>query len=436
MKQRRSLFIILGVVVLVVVGVSIWFLRQQTVLNPHAAASTTISFANPTQTIKNGQQFSSDITVDPGTNSVSLVKLILTYDSSQLQIASGASSLTPNTTAFPQTLDAPATNCNGTLCTLSATFAIGANPTAAITTPTKLATFTATVLAADQTPVTVGFDQSTSVYSVAVGDQASENVLSSTAPLSFTVNGISAGGDSPTPTTGGNIPTPTEAGLCSVNTSTCAWDNLSTATSYHYKITDKTTGNVISEGDLTAPQTSVNFQQIPGDNYTCAVSATNACKTDTAATVSNTCPAITSTPTLSPTPTLTPTVTPTGQPSATPAPTATPQPSKLACNGACTSDSQCGTNMACIGGFCRNPSCSTEYSCTCAQPTTPPQQPAQGQPAVLTQAPQYIAAAPTNAPLPTVAPRMLPTGPGDTFIKIGVIGAALALIGGLLIFGL
>ncbi|HSW88877.1 MAG TPA: hypothetical protein VLG12_06970 [Candidatus Saccharimonadales bacterium] len=427
MKQQRSLFIILGIVILAVVGVSVWYLRFQTVVNPHAAASTTLAFTTPTQTITKGQKFSSDITVDPGTNSISVVKLVLTYNSDQLQVASDASTLVANTTAFPQTLQAPATTCNGTLCTLTATLAIGSDPTRAITTKTTLATFNATALAADQTSVTVGFDQSTAVYSVGTGDQASENVLSSTSPLIFTING--SGNNN------GTTPTPTEAGLCSVNTSTCAWDNLTSATSYHYKITDKTTGNVVSEGDLTPPQASVNFSQVPGDNYTCTVTAANACKTDSATTVSNTCPAITATPTLSPTPTTSPTVTPTPLPSATPAPTATPEPSKLACNGACTTDSNCTTGLACIGGFCRNPSCSTIYSCSCITPTSTPaptSPPAQSQP----QQPQYIAAAPTSTPIPTQAPKMLPTGPGDTFIKVGIIGAAIALVGGLLIFGL
>lgn len=430
MKQRRGLFIILGIVILAVVGVSIWFIRQRTVTAPRAAASTTLSFVAPTQTVQNGQQLSSDIMITPGTNSVSVVKLVLTYNSDQLQVASDASSFVVNSAAFPQTLQEPATTCNGTLCTLSATYAIGADPTKAITAPTTLGTFKATVIAPDQTPVTVGFDQTAAVYSVGTGDQAGENVLASTAPLSFTVN-AAIGGTTPTGT--GTGPTPTEAGLCSVNTSTCAWDNLSTATSYHYKITDKTTGNVISEGDINAPQSSVNFQQIPGDNYTCEVAASNACKKDAVSSVSNTCPAITSTPTLSPTPTVSPTVTPSPLPSATPGPTATPQPALLTCNGACTADTNCQTGLACVGGFCRNPSCSTEYSCTCPQPATPTQVVQQSAP---TQAPQYIAAAPTNTPIPTVAPKMLPTGPGDTFIKVGIIGAALALVGGLLIFGL
>ncbi|HSW97186.1 MAG TPA: hypothetical protein VLF89_05155 [Candidatus Saccharimonadales bacterium] len=428
MKQQRGLFIILGIVILAIVGVSVWYLRFQTVVNPHAAASTTLAFTTPAQTIMHGQQFSSDITVDPGTNSISVVKLVLTYNSSQVQVASDTSALVPNATAFPQTLQASATTCNGTLCTITTTIGIGSDPTRAITTKTTLATFNATVLAADQTAVTIGFDQSTAVYSVGTGDQAGENVLSSTVPLSFTVNGNG--------NNNGTTPTPTEAGICSVNTSICAWDNLSTATSYHYKITDKTTGNVVSEGDLTPPQASVNFSQVPGDNYSCTVTAANACKADQATTVNNTCPAITSTPTMSPSPTLSPTVTPTGLPSATPAPTATPEPSKLTCNGACTTDSSCQTGLACIGGFCRNPSCSTAYSCTCITPTStpaptsPPAQPQQP------QQPQYIAAAPTWTPIPTQTPKMLPTGPGDTFIKVGIIGAALALVGGLLIFGL
>jgi hypothetical protein len=403
MKQQRTSIIIISIILIAaIVGVSVYFLQQRTVTNPHAAASTTVAFTAPTTAVSSGQQISSDITVDPGNNQVSLVKLVLTYDSSQLQIASDASSLVANQTAFPQTLEPPTTSCNGTQCMLSATFSIGSNPTNAIQTKTKLATFNATVLAADQTPITVGFDQTTAVYSIATTDQANENVLSSTVPLSFTVGST---------LTTSNGPTPTTAGTCSMSTATCAWDTLTGAGSYHYKITDTTTSNTIKEGDITPPQSSVDFPQTPGDTYTCVVSAASVCgTTGQTATTTNTCPinpTVTPTikPTVTPTPTmtLTPTMTPTPAPTTTPVPTATPYPTL--------------------------PPAPTN-------PPAQPQQPAQpAQPQQPAQPPQYIAAAPTATPKPQ-APKMMPTGPGDTLIKVGIGGVVLAIVGGLLVFGL
>ncbi len=68
------------------------------------------------------------------------------------------------------------------------------------------------------------------------------------------------------------------------------------------------------------------------------------------------------------TPTPTPTTTPTTTPSSTP----------NSCNGTCGSDINCDSGFTCSGGFCRNPSCPAEESCSCPgtststpAPTTP-----------------------------------------------------------------
>jgi hypothetical protein len=280
-KNNRLVFILIFLIIAGIIAVSVWFLQRRTVTTPHAAASTTVAFIAPAQTIMSGQQVSSSITVDPGNNQVSVVKLVLTYDNTQLQISSATNSLLPNASAFPQTLQPPATTCSGTQCTLTATFSIGSDPTKAIQTKTTLATFTATVIAQPQTTVTVGYESPTAVYSIASADQAAQNILASTVPLTFTVGGSS--------------------NVCQQNKSTCSWDALANVTTYHYKVTDTTSETTVQEGDVNAPQTTVLFPSQAGKTYSCNVTAANECGSGTAGSGESTCPLPSLTPSVTPT---------------------------------------------------------------------------------------------------------------------------------------
>ncbi len=283
-KYHKSLlYFAAAFFIVTAIGITVWFIRQRTVTTPHAAASTTLSFATPIQTIAAGQSMSSDIMVNPGTNQVSLVKVFITYDGSKLQ-ANGASSLVVNQAAFPQTLVAPTTSCNGTQCTLSATFSIGSDPTKAIQTTTKMATLNLTAIAGTNGSTTqIAFDQSTSVYSIAQTDQASENVLSSTTPLTVTITG------------NGNT--------CQMNQATCSWNNANNTTTYHYVVVETDSGTTIQTGDVQTPQTRVTFPSEPGKTYSCTVNAVNACGQGTAGLGTSTCPLPSATPTPSETPT-------------------------------------------------------------------------------------------------------------------------------------
>ena len=139
--------------------------------------------------------------------------------------------------------------------------------------------------------------------------------------------------DSPLPET---APPP----ACQANVSTCAWDAVETAVSYHYKITRVASENssttpdssIIKEGDIQSPGTSVTFVSEDNATYTCEVAATNVCGTGDKASTTATCVVPTSTPSPTPTPvpsstpTPTPTITPTPIPSSTPVPSSTPTP--------------------------------------------------------------------------------------------------------------
>src|SRR5436190_643277 len=67
-SNHAALFILGGFLVVSVVGISVWFLRQQTITKPQAAPSTTITFNPQSQTISGEQSVSSAIVVDPGQN--------------------------------------------------------------------------------------------------------------------------------------------------------------------------------------------------------------------------------------------------------------------------------------------------------------------------------------------------------------------------------
>ncbi len=145
--------------------------------------------------------------------------------------------------------------------------------------------------------------------------------------------------------TDSTLPVTATPPACQANISTCSWDAVDTAVSYHYKITQIITdddaiptpgANIIKEGDIQSPGTSVTFVSEANATYTCEVAATNACGTGEKASATATCAVPTATPTPTPTttpipsatPTSSPTPTPTSTPTPTPVPSATPTPTK------------------------------------------------------------------------------------------------------------
>ena len=289
-KSNKPVFIFFtGFLVISIVGISVWFLRLQTVTSPHATAATTLTFSPSSQTVTNGSSFVTDIIVDPGNNQVSAIKLNLTYDNSHVEIASPASSLLVNQQAFPQTLSVPVTSCNGTQCTLSAIFSVGSDPTKVIQTKTTVATLTLKALTgASNSTTNISFNASTSVYSVYSADQMQENVLASASPLTLVITGNNS--------------------VCMPNQSNCSWDAVTNATGYHYKVTETVSGGTIKEGNVDASQTSVTFASEAGKTYKCEVNASNICGKGSSGVGKNTCPVPTATPTPSPSVTPMPTI--------------------------------------------------------------------------------------------------------------------------------
>lgn len=186
-KQRLVIIGFLAVL-LVAIPATIFLLKGTTGGgSSRAAPSTVLSLTTTQAQVAPGDSVAVNVVANPGTNAISVIQLSISYDSTKLSTASGG--FAPNTTSFPTTLN-PVTYgpCTGNFCTITTTLAIGADPTKAITTKTTVGTITFQALAAtDQGPTTVSFGTDTTVFSVGSTDQANENVLSSTQPLSLTI---------------------------------------------------------------------------------------------------------------------------------------------------------------------------------------------------------------------------------------------------------
>lgn len=208
----RKLFLI-GFVFILLVGipVAVYLVQQQTTENSHAQQSTDLAFS-PTSSAtsplqKNvGDSIPLDITVDPGKNLVSFVKLEIQYDPSILATAS-ANAFTANTTAFPSVLEGPIYSPGKIDVTLS----VGPDPTKAIQQEVTAGTVTFTALknTPPGTPTLVSYTASTQVLSIGSSDQASENVLSTATPATIAIGGAAISTTpQPSPTT---AISPTEA---------------------------------------------------------------------------------------------------------------------------------------------------------------------------------------------------------------------------------
>lgn len=231
MKKR---FFIIGflVVLLIAIPITVYVLKYNTKgASSKAAASTVLSATTATTTVGVGVSVPVDIIIDPGSNAVSVIKLNLSYDSTKLSTSAGG--LVPNAATFPTILD-PVTygSCTGNFCTITATLAIGADPTKAITTKIKAGTITFKTLATtDQGPTNITFGTQATAYSVAQADQASENVLASTIPLALIISNNPTGSGTPTVATTTTInPTTTKLPTQATTNPTIATDTGITPT--------------------------------------------------------------------------------------------------------------------------------------------------------------------------------------------------------------
>ncbi len=190
----KKLFLI-GFLVILLVGIplTIYLIQQNTETQIRAEKSTILTFMPDSTTAAPiqksvGDSIPLDISVDPGKNLVTYLKLEIQYDPEVLATDSAAP-FQANTTAFPLVLEGPIYTPGKIAVTLS----IGPDVTKAIQAKVKAATVTFKALKdtppGTPTQVTYGISPKTQVLSMGSNDQYSEDVLSSAAPAVIAIGG-------------------------------------------------------------------------------------------------------------------------------------------------------------------------------------------------------------------------------------------------------
>jgi hypothetical protein len=199
---KKILLIGFVIVLLIAIPLAIYLISQQQKSSTTAVPSTHLSLTPSSQSVEVGATSTFDINIDPGTNSVSFVKLLLAYDATKF--ATDGAGFVPNAGVFSSVIQGP----NYGPGTISVTLSIGAN-SPPVTSPSKLGSLTLkTIAPTDASTTQITFGNQTQVLSTGATDQFNENVLSTTTPATITINGTI----SPTPTPTLEItPSPTPA---------------------------------------------------------------------------------------------------------------------------------------------------------------------------------------------------------------------------------
>ncbi len=201
---RKEFYIVLVVAVVVfVILLAVSAARMQQQYQSNATAATSLVFSPAAVNSNIGDVIPLTITLNPGTNEVSLVKLEITYNPTYFQPTS-ATAFVPNSAAFSTVLEGPIYSTGKVQVVLS----VGNDPTKAIQQTATLGTLSLTALG-NVTNSPVAFSSNTQAFSVSPNDSASENVISSTVPAVITVGQGGPTSAPPTPTT--VVSTPTEA---------------------------------------------------------------------------------------------------------------------------------------------------------------------------------------------------------------------------------
>ncbi len=212
MKLSGRRLILVGFVVVLLIGIplTLFFLQKQQEVRSRAEKSTTVSFSPDSSQTKPlqknvGDTIPLDITVNPGKNLVSFVKLEIQYDPDKLQPAT-SNAFQANTSVFPSVLEGPIYSTGKIAVTLS----VGPDPTKSIQQTAKAGTVTFKAVAntAAGTPTLVTYGATTQVLSIGSNDQASENVLSTAVPAAIVIGGAGPSGEPTVPIPSGS-PTPT-----------------------------------------------------------------------------------------------------------------------------------------------------------------------------------------------------------------------------------
>jgi hypothetical protein len=197
--------------ILLVIPLTVYLVQQQQQTQSQAAPSTTLAFSPESATAQVGEDVNLGIVVNPGSNHVTFIKLVLKFDPTKL--TASESSFTVDPASNLKIMQGPVVTND----TLSVALSIGTTTTNVIKTTTKIGSVKFNVIGASELPTEVSFDPATEISSQDPSVQdIYENVFLSanSAPASITIQGegeeeteedleeTDAGIDlSPTPTT-------------------------------------------------------------------------------------------------------------------------------------------------------------------------------------------------------------------------------------------
>lgn len=197
--KKLILFGLLAIL-LIAIPLTVYLVQKQQEIKSRAAPSTTLSFERPTAAVSVGQDVNFDVMIDPGSNFVSFIHLVIDYDPTKL--TKSGDGLVINITVFPGfDPSKPPVPTYDPAGKITVDLAVGSNPTASIQKQTKIGTLTLKALAVTDsgTPTKITFDNQTQVLTTQ-GDQFNTNVLSSTTPASVAITEGAVVTPTPTPT--------------------------------------------------------------------------------------------------------------------------------------------------------------------------------------------------------------------------------------------
>lgn len=212
--KKKLLLLGFVAVLLVVIPISVFVAQKQQTTRSKAAPTTKLSFSPQTLSSTTGAVLKFDINIDPGSNQVSFVKLVINYDPTKLS-AKTIDGLQENSQIFQSILEGPTYDETNNPATAIVSLSVGSDPASVITTLAKVGSMSFKALAttdADPTQITFNKD-TTQALSIKSTDTASENVINVLQPASLSPAFVTiALGPNLTPTpTQTQTPTPTQA---------------------------------------------------------------------------------------------------------------------------------------------------------------------------------------------------------------------------------
>lgn len=194
-SKKKALIIGVLLIVSMTIPVTIYVaLQQQQDTRTRAEKATVLSLTPGNQTAQASQQLNLDVNIDPGTNQVDFIKMVINFDPTIFNSSSTTFSLDPATTLKKTTSDVLTDG------QIVVTLDVGGNPTDVIRTVQKIGTLSLVVqdqgLSSGDTQVTFN-DSLIQVRSISETDVYQENVLSSTIPATVTIDATTT---TPSPT--------------------------------------------------------------------------------------------------------------------------------------------------------------------------------------------------------------------------------------------